>query len=258
MPELRAFFGKLRIGGPLPVCDAMLVPIHLPTVSATPLVDFLEDGRTTISEIDGREVLVRHDGASMLLLVDGEEIGAAQHPRWGAVNASLLVPPSAQVRVPMRRVDRGRWSWATAAFARVDSGRARKLRRSSGPARSPAVERLLCGVRVAPDQVGVALVRRDEVVLLEVLGSTQMFARAWKKIATGLLVELDDTRRAHDPERARNAVVQVLRALAAAKTTRSPAPGCGELVRATIGGQTLAATVHAGSVFHAVATGIAA
>ena len=54
-------------------------------------------------------VSVHHSGTRLLLLLDGEQILGAKQNR--VFNASFLVPPGAQVDVPVSCVEQGRWCY---------------------------------------------------------------------------------------------------------------------------------------------------
>jgi hypothetical protein len=110
---------------PLAALVAPLAPIRIGAVDLVPLVarrplvlpvldlldEALRSGHTSITEVDDSgivgEVLVRHGGATPLLILDGEEIVGAKQNR--TFNGSFLVSPGTEVRLPVSCVERGRW-----------------------------------------------------------------------------------------------------------------------------------------------------
>ena len=303
-PELSILFGRLRPCAPIAFGDLTLVPLVLDRafdVSAD--ADLLEEGllhgRTTISEVDERgrvgTVRVRHEGARLLLLVDGEQILGAKQNR--VFNASFLVPPGASVDLPVSCVERERWRYETSTFRASAAtlttvARARKLGRVTtsiassdrydadqgevwrdvdgylertqtlsptssihdGMAvRASAVQRRIERLTPLPRQVGLATVRADEVVAIDVFGSPSLFSRGWRKVARGVLSEDFEER---PPCRdAVSAVARALTTLSRLPVVRRSAPGLGETLHGSHGGYVAGAVVHRRRLYHAVVAG---
>jgi len=107
--------------------------------------------------------------------------------------------------------------------------------------------------RLAPQarQVGLALVRGGRVLLLDLLGSADLFARGWRKIGNGMLA--DAPAGLPEPAGAADAVQATLQALLTLRVMRRLAPGCGETLHGEAGQLALGAVVHDASVYHVVA-----
>lgn len=114
------------------------------------------------------------------------------------------------------------------------------------------IEHRLGDLAPSDRQVGVALVRGGRVELLELFGSPALFTRSWRKVARGVLVEIDGALSAPD-ERAPRAVQELLELLARAPQTRSRAPGAGETIHGEVDGRTVGAIAHDGCIYHLIA-----
>jgi hypothetical protein len=101
-----------------------------------------------------------------------------------------------------------------------------------------------------PRQLGVALVRRDRLVLMDLFGGPDLYVRGYRKIALGMLA--DGAEGTADPEAAARAVADALAALGRLEATRCGAPGLGETLAGEGAGLTFAALVHGGAVYHVV------
>ncbi len=137
-------------------------------------------------------------------------------------------------------LDRTHVTSATSAFA------------DAVASRTASVEERMSALRVAPGQIGLAAVRGGSVIALDVFGSRMLYARAWKKVARGMLAEVNEG--AAPCGDARAIVEQVLRALADAQVVRTPAPGCGETLHGIAPGVVVGAVAEGGRVYHAVVT----
>jgi len=121
------FLGQLELGAPCALPDHGLVLVPLIDPDPQPLDVFplrwgIEHGRTRVSEVgEGRvdRVRVEHNGATPLLIVDGEEVRGARQNR--VFNASFLVPPSSTTDLPVSCVEEKRWQRGATEFA--SSGR---------------------------------------------------------------------------------------------------------------------------------------
>jgi hypothetical protein len=114
------------------------------------------------------------------------------------------------------------------------------------------VERELAKLQVLADQVGLAAVRGKTLVVIDLFGSPALFARAWPKIARGILGEIWDAPETTDPAAALDVVAAALREVAAVETARTPAPGAGETLHGKSERRVLAALAHEGTLYHAV------
>ena len=137
-----------------------------------------------------------------------------------------------------RYLDRTHTSSATAAFT------------DAAEARESAAEQWMDSVAPVQGQVGLAVVQGSELVALDVFGSPELYRRAWKKIARGVLVEVYDKRPGNGDPRA--VVAAALAKVARAGVNRNPAPGCGETLHGTAEGLVVGAVAHEGKIYHAM------
>lgn len=100
-------------------------------------------------------------------------------------------------------------------------------------------------------QVGIALIRADRVALLDLFGSTSLYARAYRKITSGMLS--DPAPGTADPSGARAIVSATLERMRAIELARRPGPSCGETLHGEAGSLSVGAIVHEGSAYHVVA-----
>ena len=115
--------GTVQTAGSLVVLPLLLdpsVPAGLRAAgSAQTLTTALARGDAEILELDGGgsvpTLKVSNGGSLPLLLLDGEELVGAKQNR--VLNTSVLVPAHAELEVPVSCVERGRWRYATRAFA---------------------------------------------------------------------------------------------------------------------------------------------
>ena len=113
-------------------------------------------------------------------------------------------------------------------------------------------ERRLGELAPLEHQLGLAMLRRGKFVLAEVFGTPELFARAWRKVARGLLVEAKTARKSTGASLAPGRARRALAWLAELPTRRSPAPGRGETIHGSGEVGTVSAIVHEGRVFHLV------
>lgn len=135
-----SFLFRLQVGRPAVVrgYGVTLVPIFDPDprpLEAFPLRWGIANGKTRVTEVgDGRvdRVCVEHDGATPILVLDGEEVVGAKQNRM--FNASFLVPPQQPTVLPVSCVERKRWRDDSVTFTSssrtvVTTVRSTKLRR---------------------------------------------------------------------------------------------------------------------------------
>lgn len=115
-----------------------------------------------------------------------------------------------------------------------------------------SIERRLATLSPVDGQVGLAMVRAGAVQLVEVFGGPELYARAWRKVARGLLVEAPGEFCAADDE-ARVRVASALSSLARMHTERTKAPGSGESLHGSVDGRNAYAIVDDGRVVHVIA-----
>lgn len=120
---------QLVVAPPMPICNIAIVPLLeepdgpgfdiLGNWNASPDLDLLEDGHTTVTEVseagDVSRVLVRHDGKRHLLLLNGEYLLGAKQNR--VFESSFVIPPKQTLQVPVSCVEKGRWSAVSSTLA---------------------------------------------------------------------------------------------------------------------------------------------
>ena len=116
--------------------------------------------------------------------------------------------------------------------------------------RQGSVEQWMDSVAPVEGQVGLAVVQGSELVALDLFGSPELYRRAWKKIARGVLVEVYEKRPGNGDPRA--VVTAALGKISKTAVSRNPAPGCGETLHGTAGGLVVGAVAHEGKVYHAM------
>jgi hypothetical protein len=131
---------------------------------------------------------------------------------------------------------------ATAAFA--DGYRSREAE----------VEAQLVRLQPAAGQVGVAAVRGETLVALDVFGSSTLYERGWKKLIRGALAEVYEER-VESRTSAADVVARTILRVLETTATRAHAPGCGETVHGAAAGVVFGAVTHGGCVYHAVVAG---
>ena len=115
-------------------------------------------------------------------------------------------------------------------------------------ARSVSVEDRLERLTPGASQQGLAVVHGDKVLLVDIFGTTELYQRAWRKVARGILFEeFEPPLRQGD---ARVAVQEALRAAAGIPLVRTQAPGVGETLHGEGVGIVLGAVAHQGAVYH--------
>ncbi len=120
-----------------------------------------------------------------------------------------------------------------------------------------ATQRLLKHLRPVAGQVGLALVRRDRLRLLDVFGSPSLYARAADKVIRGLLAALYRARR--EPRVTPELVVaRALHHLGRVEATEVPSPGLGSTYHGTCDRFAFTAAAYEGRTYHYVATGVTA
>jgi hypothetical protein len=101
-----------------------------------------------------------------------------------------------------------------------------------------------------PGQVGMALVRRGRLVLMDLFGSAELYARGYRKVALGMLA--DGAEGEVDREGAPLVVAHALGSVTHLDALRCAAPGLGETLAGEGGGLSFAALVHGGALYHVV------
>ena len=138
--ELSSLVGGLSLETPIKIGEVSFVPLICkgPGPNAELLEEAQEGGRALIEELDRdgsvNVVVVKNEGGTLLLLIDGEQIIGAKQNR--TINASFLVPPGESAQIPVSCVEKNRWSYKSERFAGsgrtvVGSVRKAKLQRVS-------------------------------------------------------------------------------------------------------------------------------
>jgi len=83
------------------------------------LDDAIKQGQAVVTEVSESgsvpELSFTNEGGLPVLLVDGEELIGAKQNR--ILNLTILAPPHQKLNIPVSCVERGRWSYRSAAFA---------------------------------------------------------------------------------------------------------------------------------------------
>jgi hypothetical protein len=116
-------------------------------------------------------------------------------------------------------------------------------------ARKADTDQKLAALAPAPRQAGLALVRGGRVVLLDVFGSVDLYHRAWRKIAAGMLA--DSAEATTDPATAPALVAAALATIAGDTPVRRAAPGTGDTLHGEVAGLAYGAVAFEGAVYHA-------
>ncbi|MBK7583831.1 MAG: hypothetical protein IPI67_27015 [Myxococcales bacterium] len=123
--------------------------------------------------------------------------------------------------------------------------------------RGEETEQALKSLEPLPGQVGLAVVRDGRVVLIDLFGSSRLFARAFQKCLRGTLADLphEPGKDAEHAASAADTVRAALRELGSAETTRMRSPTNSETLTGSSGRVTYAAAVWKGAVYHCAAAG---
>jgi hypothetical protein len=113
--------------------------------------------------------------------------------------------------------------------------------------RAAEVEASIEALAPAPDQVGLAVVRRGRVVVADVLGSSELFRRAWRKLARGL----PSTDVGEPTAGAAGVVRRALEEARSARCGRQRSPAAGDTLHAITGELTVAAVTLGAHLYHA-------
>jgi hypothetical protein len=121
---LAAILDKISLGTPTAYRNLTLTPILLkdgPLSSIEPmsLEEALGAGTLRVSEVSAEghvpELRVENSGEAPVLILDGEELVGAKQNR--IVNVSILVPPHAEIVIPVSCIEAGRWGYSRPSFA---------------------------------------------------------------------------------------------------------------------------------------------
>jgi hypothetical protein len=302
-PAFSTLIRRVRTREPVVIGGLSVVALCLDAAGG-PDADLLEEGleqkTTSLREVSESGVVAKvrvdHQGARVLLLVDGEQLIGAKQNR--IVNSSFLVASGTSVELPVSCVERGRWRDVSKGFSASGTtlsvtARREKLKRvttslrtsqtfdadqnavwrdvdsylertgvrshtsafdDAYQTRSSHVETTLEGLAPVPGQVGIAAVRGNELIGLDLFGSAALYSRAWRKVARGLLAEVfaDPT----DTTNAKMVVDRALEALARAPASATTPPGCGTTHHGEAGGTTFTALEHEQALYHLTAASI--
>jgi hypothetical protein len=124
MLMLAAILDKVSLGPPSAYRNLTLTPILLkdgPLSSLEPmsLEEALGAGTLRVSEVSAEghvpELRVENSGETPVLILDGEELIGAKQNR--IVNVTILVPPHAEIVIPVSCIEAGRWGYSRPSFA---------------------------------------------------------------------------------------------------------------------------------------------
>jgi ARG/rhodanese/phosphatase superfamily protein len=124
MLMLAAILDKVSLGTPSAYRNLTLTPILLkdgPLSSLEPmsLEEALGAGTLRVSEVSAEghvpELRVVNSGEAPVLILDGEELVGAKQNR--IVNVTILVPPHAEIVIPVSCIEAGRWGYSRPSFA---------------------------------------------------------------------------------------------------------------------------------------------
>jgi hypothetical protein len=104
-------------------------------------------------------------------------------------------------------------------------------------------------------QVGVAVVRGRRLLCLDLFGSPGLYARAWKKIARGILTGAVPMP-VNCPGAPTTVKKSLQRVLEARGKRQIPAPGCGETLHGRTRSLVVGAVAHEGAVYHAAVASV--
>ena len=229
--------------------------------------------------VDGEQVLGgkqnRIFNASMLVLpgvvaevpVSCVEAGRWEHRRADFVASESTLHSAARARklanVAREVASTGRyradqmqvWDDVAEFLHDADAHNATAAYEEGAAKRSREREHLLDQLRPQRGQVGVALVRGRKLVCLDVFGSPALYARAWKKVARGILSGAVPM-----PVSCPGAPTTVRKALERIRNAKGkrqlPAPGCGETLHGGTRSLVVGAVAHDGAVYHAAVAGV--
>lgn len=119
------------------------------------------------------------------------------------------------------------------------------------------VDRVVDSFEPAKGQVGLAVVRDGRVVVLDLFGSSRLFARAFKKCLRGALsdVSLATEAAAVSNAPATELVKRMLETLATSPSTRTASPADGDTWSGQVASAAYTAAVWKGAVYHCAAAG---
>jgi hypothetical protein len=229
--------------------------------------------------VDGEQVLGgkqnRIFNASMLILpgvVAEVPVSCVESGRWERSRADFVaggstLHSSARARklasvaqevasTGMYDADQGRvWDDVAEFLQETDAHNATSAYEEGMAKRSKEQEHLIDQLAPQPGQVGVAVVRGRKLLCLDLFGSPGLYARAWEKIARGILsgavpmpVSCPGA-----PTTVKKSLERVLRA----KGKRQiPGPGCGETLHGRTRSLVVGAVAHEGAVYHAAVAGV--
>jgi len=121
MNNISNTLASLGFGAARSAYNLTLVPLLHPAAGPADYLTLdvaLAEGLVEVTEIsEGGSVptlKLRNRGERKVLLVDGEELVGARQNR--VLNLSVLVPPMAELEIPVSCVEQGRWSYRSRAF----------------------------------------------------------------------------------------------------------------------------------------------
>lgn len=208
-------------------------------------------------------------GAEVVLPVSCVEQGRWRHTTRSFVAGSTTLAPEIRAR-KLKRVNdsirttgtydsnqRSVWSDVHDYMEATGTHSATSAYEDARRTRAEETERAMSTLRPLPDQVGLAVVRDGRVVLIDLFGSSRLFARAFQKCLRGALADLplEPAQGTQAKASAAEAVRAALKELGSAEITRVKSPTNSETLSGTSGSVSYAAAVWKGAVYHCAAAG---
>ena len=286
-----AYASQLQVGPPQRYANLTLFPIFaddviVPDVELT-LDEALEQGLLEISELMPAEVnrvRLRSCAKEPVFIMGGEMLLGAKQDR--IVGDDLVVPPRADLVIPVYCVEQGRWIAKTGAFSsagalvgaevrkarqRADQGAvwgrvAEEQSRLNAPSETGSVRsiresgevqdkirpytRTLMDFAIDHGKArGVVACVGSDIIAGDLFGSRALFRALWPKLLESYVIDALDRparRRASDAVR----IKMWLGGITRAEKTRKPTPGAGTLWELRGGGIIGSALVHHEGVVH--------
>ena len=140
------------------------------------------------------------------------------------------------------------WSDVDGILERTHTCSSSRAYSDAAEARAGSIEVQLDQLTPATDQQGLAVVHGGKVLSMDLFGSPDLYQRAWRKVARGILFEAFEP--ACQRGDARQSVQEALKVAAGVTLVRTKAPGVGETLHGEGAGIVLGAVAHLGAVYH--------
>jgi hypothetical protein len=229
------------------------------------------DGVTPILVLDGEEVLGAKQNRmfNASFLVPPQEatvlpVSCVERERWRADSATFTPSNRTVVNTvrsaKLRRVarslvirneydadQRAIWNDVDSYIERTNVVSRTASHADAADSRASIINAALDEIEIDPRQVGIAAITSAGHVTMDVFGSLELFARAWRIVARGMLAESS----AREPPRRSDVAIRALLAsLKDAELREQPAPGLGRSLFAHAADTTAAAIEYGDRVYH--------